>query len=317
MYIYIYISCWSARGPENRSKTWLRGSPRRAAREPEANRGGQNATKIGFREVSKSVEKSVASPFWPAGHFPKPEKIAFFDSLRAPAALRFAFFLGFRGPVAERKSRKRFVSAGFASGAVFGPPCFCQKNGCPKKCEKVCVPKNGAQLMFWSPISDHFWRTVSEGGFPAVRSAFLGPCNARKMPLSDLSPCGLAWDSAEKNALPAVSRVVLGNGLDASQNSTSSGKDPMETAERNVFGLIDRNNTEDDKVRDINRAPKIAFSLRSRAFRATFGRSPCGLARSHSPHPLSGTCSSSGLCLGSTWLPLAVLSFAAALCCGV
>ena len=81
-----------------------------------------------------------------------------------------------------------------------------------------------------------------------------------------------------------------GNGREASQNSTSSAKNPMETAERSIFGLLDRNNTEDDKVRDINRAPKIAFSLRSRAFRATRCRSPCGFARSHSERSFFSPC---------------------------
>ena len=137
--IYIYIPLEVEGGPENDQKHGcegareeLRGSLKRIAE-------AKNATKIRFREVSKSVEKSVVSPFWPAGHFPKPEKIAFFDSLRAPSQLFvLRVFLGFRGPVVERKSRKRFVSA----GAVFGPPCFFgQTNGCPKKCEKCLRPK--------------------------------------------------------------------------------------------------------------------------------------------------------------------------------
>ena len=48
--IYILLECEGAR---KRSKTWLRGSPRRAAMEPEANLGGRNATKIG---VSRGLE---------------------------------------------------------------------------------------------------------------------------------------------------------------------------------------------------------------------------------------------------------------------
>ena len=141
--IYIYISCWNAKGPENDQKHGcegareeLRGSPKRTAE-------AKTLQKIlwGFREVSKSVEKSVVSPFWPAGHFPKTEKIAFFDSLRAPSqlALRFARFFGFSRSGRKAKIARTlrcFVSAGFASGAVFGPPSFLPKKRVSEKVQK-------------------------------------------------------------------------------------------------------------------------------------------------------------------------------------
>ena len=163
VYIYILLECEGAR---KRSKTWLRGSPRRAAREPEANRGGQNFTKIGVsRRPEKCRKKCRFAVLAGRSCLENGRKRRFFDSLRAPSQLFvLRVFSGFGGPVAERKLRKRFVSAGFASAGVFGPPLFCQKKS-PKKCEKSLGLKNGAQLMFWRPISDQFWRTVSEGGF--------------------------------------------------------------------------------------------------------------------------------------------------------
>ena len=51
---------------------------------------------------------------------------------------------------------------------------------------KNCIEKKNTKLMFSNHVSDHFWRTVSGVGFPAVRSAFLDPHNAWKTPLSDL-----------------------------------------------------------------------------------------------------------------------------------
>ena len=174
IYIYILLECEGAR---KRSKTWLRGSPRRAVREPEANRGGQNATKIGVWRRLKKCRKSVVSPFWWAAHDPKREKMASFDSLRAPLQLFvLRVFGGFGGPVAERKLRKRFVSAGFASGGVFGQTCFLSKKTGLRKCAKrVSGPKKGAQLVFLSHISDHFWRTVSGGGFSCGAERVFGP----------------------------------------------------------------------------------------------------------------------------------------------
>ena len=66
------------------------------------------------------------------------EKTAFSDSLRAPSQLFvLRVFSGFGGPVAERKSRKRFVSAGFASAGVFGQPLFLSKNQKSKKVRKM------------------------------------------------------------------------------------------------------------------------------------------------------------------------------------
>ena len=124
----------------------------------------------------------------------------------------------------------------------------------------VLEPYSGPILAhrFWGWVflrcGARFWAPITRGKCH-FRTSSSGPKSA---PLTFLgrSPCGPAWVGAEKNALPAVSRIFLGNGRDASQNSTSSGKNPMETAERSVFGLIDRNNTEDDQVRDIKRAQK-------------------------------------------------------------
>ena len=218
-------------------------------------------------------------------------------------------------PRSENRENASFLRVS-RPGPVLGRFVFCRKTGCPKKCEKCLRPKKRCAIIvlepsfgpflahrfrgwlflrcgarFWAPITRekcHFWTSWS------------GP---KRPPLTFLerSPCGPAWVGAEKDALPAVPRTFVGNGRDASQNSTSLGQNPLETAERSVFGLIDCNNTDDDKVRDIKRAPKIAFSLRSRAWRPTFGRSPCGLARSHSSDPFWGTFSSSGLDFVRVW----------------
>ena len=69
-------------------------------------------------------------------------------------------FVGLGGP----KVAKRFVSAGFASGAVFGPPYLVAKQWPSKVCEEVSREKNGA-IFFSSHVSDRFWRTVFRGGF--------------------------------------------------------------------------------------------------------------------------------------------------------
>ena len=121
MYIYIYplMGCEGAR---KRSKTRLQRNPRRAAKEPEANGGGQNATKIGFSDVSKVVKNFVFSPFWRAAYDQNGTRRQFFD--RPSQLFKFCVLLGFGDLAAEWKLRKRFVSASFASGGVFGAPCF-------------------------------------------------------------------------------------------------------------------------------------------------------------------------------------------------
>ena len=114
-------------------------------------------------ETSQKCRKSVVSPFWRAAHDPKREKMAFFNSLRAPSQLFvFHVFWGSGGPVTERKLRKRFVSAGFASGGVFGPPCFCQKKRVSENVRKSLRPKKRYTINVFEPyfgpfLAHRFW----------------------------------------------------------------------------------------------------------------------------------------------------------------
>ena len=41
--------------------------------------------------------------------------------------------------------------------------------------KKYALKKNGAQLIFSSHILDHFWRTVSGGGFSCSAERAFGP----------------------------------------------------------------------------------------------------------------------------------------------
>ena len=174
IYIYILLECEGAR---KRSKTWLRGSPRRAAREPEANLGGRNATKIGVSRGLENCRKKCRFAFLAGRSVEKNgENYVFRFASGSLAALRFARF--FRVFVVRSRSENR-ENASFLRvsrlGPVLGRFVFGQKSGCPKKCEKCLRQKNGAQLMFWSPISDHFWCTVSEGGFSCGAERVFGP----------------------------------------------------------------------------------------------------------------------------------------------
>ena len=106
----------------------------------------------------------------------KRDKTSFFDRFGAPSQLfKLSGFLSFGDLAAERKLRKRFVSTGFASGGVFGAPLLFAKKWPSKICEKVCVEKDGAKFIFLSHVSDHFWRTVSGGGFSCGAERVFGP----------------------------------------------------------------------------------------------------------------------------------------------
>ena len=154
-------------GARKRSKTWLRGSPRRAAREPEVNHGGQNATKIGVSRGLEKCRKKCRFAVLAGRSYPKTgENGVFRFASGSLAALRFARFSGFWRSGRRTKIAKTLRFCGFRVWWRFlGRPVFVNKTGVRKSAKKVCVPKNGAQLIFWRPISDHFWRTVSEGGF--------------------------------------------------------------------------------------------------------------------------------------------------------
>ena len=244
-------SCEGARSESRRPKRYK-------------NRGFERSRKLS-KKVSFCLSGRPVSP-------KKRRKSRFSIRFGLPRSSSFCtFFRVFAvRPRSENRENVSFLRVS-RPGPVLGRFVFCRKTGCPKKCEKCLRPKKRCAIIvlepsfgpflahrfrgwvflrcgarFWAPITRekcHFWTSWS------------GP---KRPPLTFLerSPCGPAWVRAEKDALPAVARTLAGNGRDASQNSTSLDKNPMETADRSVFGLIDCNNTDDDKVRDIKRAPK-------------------------------------------------------------
>ena len=103
------------------------------------------------------------------------KKTSFFDPFGASSQLfNFSGFLGFGDLAAERKLRKRFISAGFASGGVLGCLVFYQKLAFKKLRKTFSVEKNGAKLSSSSHVSDHGWRTVSGGGFSCGAERVVG-----------------------------------------------------------------------------------------------------------------------------------------------
>ena len=85
------------------------------------------------------------------------------------------------------KLRKRFVSAGFAFGGGFELPCF-KAMWCKKALQNLakmfCVKKKLVRFFFVRAVFRAFFGAPLFGvGFPAARSAFLGPYNARKRQL--------------------------------------------------------------------------------------------------------------------------------------
>ena len=132
--------------------------------------------------------------------------------IRAPYQLfPFCGFAGLAvfGPGSE--IAKRFVSAVIA----FGPwRLSWARRGLEKFAKSFGVETKNAQLFFGIHVSEHFCLGV---GFPAVRSAFWGPSEARRMPLRTSSrrrrspfccrsPCGAVRLRAQKSTLAAVWR---------------------------------------------------------------------------------------------------------------
>ena len=89
-------------------------------------------------------------------------------------------------PRSENRKNASFLRVS-RPGPVLGRFVFCRKTGCPKKCEKCLRPKKTVRnYCFGALFRTIFGAPFPRVGFPAVRSAFLGPYNARKMPLFDL-----------------------------------------------------------------------------------------------------------------------------------
>ena len=77
----------------------------------------------------------------------------------------FCGFFGFRRLAAGQKIAKRFVSEGFASGGVFGPPYLVPKKW-PSKFAKNLAPKKRCIFFFelsFGPFLPHFF--FFRGGF--------------------------------------------------------------------------------------------------------------------------------------------------------
>ena len=141
--IYIYIlSCWNARGPENDQKHGcegareeLRGSPKRTAE-------AKTLQKLGFRAVSKSVEKSVVSPFWLAGHLKNRRKRRFSIRFGLP---RSSSFCAFFQVLAVRSRSKNRENASFLRVsrlvAFLGRPFFAKKKGVRRSAKKIWIKK--------------------------------------------------------------------------------------------------------------------------------------------------------------------------------
>ena len=273
MDIYIYIYPVGSRGGP---KTIKNMAPREPAKSCEGARSESRRPKRyknrGFersRKLSKKVSFCISGR--PVSR-KKRRKSRFSIRFGLPRSSSFCTF--FRVFVVRPRSENR-KNASFLRvsrpGPVLGRFVFCRKTGCPKKCEKCLRPKKRCAIIVlepsFGPFLAHrfrgwvFLRCGARFWAPITRekchfsTSWTGP---KRPPLTFLerSPCGPAWVGAEKDALPAVPRASVGNGRDASQNSTSLGQNPLETAERSVFGLVDCNNTDDDKVRDIKRAPK-------------------------------------------------------------
>ena len=170
---------------------------------PVGTRGGPKTIKnMAAREPAKSCEGARSEPRRPKRYknrgFERSRKVSKKVSFRRSGrpviskngrkrrfSIRFGFprsssFCAFFRVLAVRSRSKNRENASFLRRvsrlvAFLGRPFFCQKKGCPKKCEKNLDQKNGAQLMFWSPIPDQFWRTVSEGGFSCDAGRVFGP----------------------------------------------------------------------------------------------------------------------------------------------
>ena len=119
-------------------------------------------------------------------------------------------------------------------------------------CEKIASKKTVQNECFRAMFRTIFGAPFLGVDFPAVRSAFLGPYNARKVPLSDLLPKPPFFVFG--CILPAVPRVLrrkfplslrfreFSRGRTRKcrytwPGLTSSGTNPLETAEINVFWL--------------------------------------------------------------------------------
>ena len=129
-------------------------------------------------ERSRKVSKKCCFAVLAGRSFPKTGKNGVFRFASGSlAALRFARFFGFWRSGRRAKIAKTLRFCGFRAWWRFwAAPFFAKKKGCPIKCEKnLDQKKNGAQLMFWSPIPDQFWRTVSEGGFSCGAERVFGP----------------------------------------------------------------------------------------------------------------------------------------------
>ena len=273
LYIYIYIYPVGWRGGPETIKNMAAREPakscegaRSESRRPKRykNRGFERS-----RKLSKKVSFCISGR--PVSR-KKRRKSRFWIRFGLPRNSSFCTF--FRVFVVRPRSENR-ENASFLRvsrpGPVLGRFVFCRKTGCPKKCEKCLRPKKRCAIIVlepsFGPFLAHrfrgwvFLRCGARFWAPITRekchfsTSWTGP---KRPPLTFLerSPCGPAWVGAEKDALPAVPRASVGNGRDVSQNSTSLGQNPLETAERSVFGLIDCNNTDDDEVRDITWAPK-------------------------------------------------------------
>ena len=239
-------------------------------------------------------------------------------------------------PRSENRENASFLRVS-RPGPVLGCFVFCRKTGCPKKCEKCLRPKKRCTIIvlepsfgpflahrfrgwvflrcgarFWAPITRekcHF--STSWTGPKRPPPHFFGAFSLRSRVGwrgKRRSPCGAASFGWVRTRRVAKFDIV-------------GPKTPWKLRKEAFLGSLTATTLTMTMCETSKGPRKIAFSLRSRAWRPTFGRSPCGLARSHSSHPFWGTCSNWGLDFlrvwGSTWLLLAVFSFLAALCCGV
>ena len=166
--LYILVGCEGAR---KRSKTRLRSeAPRSKSRRPKCYKNR------GFLTSQKLSKSFFVCPSGGPLMTKNCGKRSFFDRPGAPSQLFvLSFFLGFGEPAAGRELRTRFVSAGFASGGVFGQPCLVPKKG-P---QKFVVKKNGVFSLFDSCFGPflahhflgwvvlrcgaHFWAPITRG----------------------------------------------------------------------------------------------------------------------------------------------------------
>ena len=152
------------------------------------------------------------------------------------------------------KIAKRFVSAGFASGGVFGPPSLVPKKWPSKVSKKVSCQTKRCKIILLEPCFGGPFLAHRSSGWGLLRcGARFGPLyNAPKRPFSDLlvrsqnrrfplfsmrSPCGAVRFRAEIPILAAVSRGCSRKFCYTWPGLSSSPMSPLESAEISVFGL--------------------------------------------------------------------------------